>query len=287
MTALAQWAMGSRLRVILVAALLLVIPILFWLGAALLALVILRQGCREGVRVSLWAGLPALAWFAAGDPTPLIMIIGTGLLAMILRSTVRLDLAVLGTVLPGELLYLVLPLLFPDVLPFVIEHTRTSVAESLQSQPDFLARIQPYVGAVVLGGLAALHSLMMVLCLLLARYWQARLYNPGGFGTEFRQLRLPLAFTLPAVLLVFASGQLQPELAGMVPVLTVPMVLAALAMLHGVVNASSAGRGWLLPVYVGLFAFGPYMYTLLIFVAALDSILNIRARLKDTADGDE
>ena len=28
--------------------------------------------------------------------------------------------------------------------------------------------------------------LALLLCLMLARYWQASLYNPGGFGREFR-----------------------------------------------------------------------------------------------------
>ena len=29
-----------------------------------------------------------------------------------------------------------------------------------------------------------------ILCLFVSRWWQAMLYNPGGFGEEFRQLRL-------------------------------------------------------------------------------------------------
>ncbi|MCY0964876.1 hypothetical protein [Parathalassolituus penaei] len=287
MVALAQWAMGSRNRATLVAALLLAIPILFWLGAAIIALVILRQGFREAFPVALWASLPAIGWVAAGDPTPLVMVIGTSLLAVILRSSVRLELAVMAVLVPGIFLYWLFPALMPELLPKVIEATRQSVSAALAEQPVFLAELLPYVDAVVVGGLAAIHSVMMVLCLILARHWQARLYNPGGFAAEFRMLRLPSAYALPALLLVFSAGELQPELAGMVPILTVPLVLAGIAMVHGVVHLTVASPGWLLPVYVGLFVFGPYMYTLLIFVAALDSILNIRARLKDTAGTDD
>lgn len=283
MKALAQWAMSGRWQATVAAGLCLALPLLFWIGAALLALVILRQGWREGSSVVLWALLPAIAWFAMGDPTPLIIAVGTSSLAVILRQTIRLDLVVMLAVIAGVLAYFLLPLWLSEVLPQVIQSSEQMIAEALNAQPELLAQIQPLVAPMISGVLAALHTLVFMLCLLLGRYWQSELYNPGGFGTEFKQLRLPLAYSLPTVAIMLLAGQLSPELAGLMPVLTVPMMLAGMALFHGVVTTTNASSAWILSVYLALFLFGPYMYTLLIFVALLDSGLNLRARLKDTA----
>jgi len=284
MKSLAQWAMQSRLQVTLAAAAFLAIPLLFWLGSALLALVILRQQLRDAASVVMWAMLPALAWLAAGDPTPFLSAAATVVVALVLRSTVRLSWALMTAVVLGELIYFCLPLLLADVLPAVVEQSEILVSEALKASPDMQARLQPLVGPMIHGVLAALHTMVICLCLLLGRYWQGALYNPGGFGEEFRRLRLPLAYTLPALLAVFIAGQLSPAMAGLAPVLTVVMVLAGLAVFHGLVFNSKASPNWMLPVYLALFVFGPYMYTLLIFVAALDSLWDFRSRLKDTAD---
>ena len=72
MKVLAQWAMASRKQATVAAAICLALPMLFWLGSALLVLVVLRHGQREGMLVGLWALLPAIAWFAVGDFTPFL-----------------------------------------------------------------------------------------------------------------------------------------------------------------------------------------------------------------------
>ncbi|WP_419812116.1 hypothetical protein [Bacterioplanoides sp.] len=233
----------------------------------------------------LWALLPGIAWLAMGDPTPLLTALGTSALAVMLRSSIRLDWTVMASTVLGIVVYFLLPSMLPDVLPQVASNSEAAIAEALKNEPQLLAQLQPLIGPMISGVLAALHSLVFMLCLLLGRYWQSTFYNPGGFGAEFKQLRLPLAFTLPAMLAVFGANQLDPELAGVMPVFTVPLMLAGLALFHGLVTQTKASPTWMTAVYIGLFVLGPYMYTLLIFVACLDSAWNFRARLpKDTAD---
>ena len=72
MLSIARWAMASRTQATVAAGAALAIPLLFWLGAAIVALVTLRHGAAEGSRVFMWASLPGIAWLAAGDPTPLV-----------------------------------------------------------------------------------------------------------------------------------------------------------------------------------------------------------------------
>ena len=286
MKQLARWAMSSKSRAILAIAAGFAVPLMFWLGAALLALVVMRQSFRDAAPAVMWGSLPAIVWLAIGDPTPALTAAGTLLAALVLRHTIRLDLALMVNVALGLIIYWALPLLLADVLPLVVSQSETVVSKALEDSPATLDSLLPFVGPMIYGVLAALHSMVLSLCLLLGRYWQGALYNPGGFGTEFRQLRLPLAYSLPAMLAVFGAGQLMPEWAGMVPVLTVAMMLAGLAVFHGLVKNTNASSNWLVPVYLALFVFGPYMYTLLIFVAAMDSLINIRSRLKDTASGE-
>ncbi|GGY47438.1 hypothetical protein GCM10011297_20250 [Bacterioplanes sanyensis] len=286
MKALAQWAMSGRTQATVVAGVALAVPLAFWVGAAIIALVILRQGLSEGSQVLMWASLPAITWLAMGDPTPLLTALGTALSALVLRNAIRLDWAISATVLFGIGVYVSLPLLMSEVMPLVVSNSEAAVAEALKSQPEALAQVTPFVAPLISGGLAALFVLIINLCLLLGRYWQSALYNPAGFGTEFKQLRLPAAVAVPSVLVLLMAGQLQPQFAGLVPILTVPLFLAGLALIHGAVAKTAASPIWLTVTYLSLLFFGPYMYTLLIFVALLDSLMDIRARLKDTASDD-
>ena len=285
MKKLAQWAMTGRWQATVAAGACLAIPLLFWLGAAILALVILRYGWQQAAQVVLWALLPGITWLAMGDPTPLLTALGTSALAVVLRATIRLDWTVMVSAVSGIVVYFLLPLLLPEVLPQVKDSSEQLIAEALKEQPELLTQLQPLVAPMISGVLAALHALVFMLCLLLGRYWQSTFYNPGGFGAEFKQLRLPLAFSLPVMLVMLSAGQLDPELAGLMPVLTIPLMLAGLALFHGLVSQTKASPNWMIVVYIGLFVLGQYMYTLLIFVACLDSAWNFRARLpKDTAD---
>lgn len=285
MKALAQWAMSGRWQATVAAGACLAVPLLFWLGAALLALVILRYGWQQASGVVMWSLLPGIAWLAMGNPNVLLIALGTGSLAVMLRVTVRLEWTIMLSSAFGLVIYQLLPLMLPETLPQLIKFSNEALSEMYKEKPEFLAEVIPQMPFVIRGLLASMHSLLFILCLLLGRYWQSTFYNPGGFGTEFKQLRLPLIFALPVLLLVFSGRQLDPELAGMIQVFTIPLILAGLALFHGLVTQTKASSSWITFMYIGLFVFGQYMYTLLIFVACLDSAWNFRARLpKDTAD---
>lgn len=283
MKAFAQWAMQSRWRVIVAAFVCMAVPLLFWLGAALVGLVILRQGWSEGRAVLVWAVLPAIAWVSIGDPTPLMAILGVSALAVMLGKTVRLDYTLYLATGIGVAMSFLVPLLLPDVLAQVAGNAEEVIKQMLVDQPEQMVKIEPLFKPMISGVFAALQTLAIILSLLLARYWQSAFYNPGGFGREFKALRLPVKYSAPVVATLFVTASISPELVGIVPVLTIIMLLAGLALLHGLATIK-AGSSWMVPVYVALFLFGPYTYTLLIFLALLDSFFDFRSRVKDTAD---
>lgn len=283
MIALARWAMDSRRQALIATTVSMAFPLLFWLGAALIALIVMREGEKEGRSIAFWAVLPTFAWLAMGDATPLIVLLGSFFLATIVRQSNRLDWAMMMSAGIGIVVYFLLPSLLPEVLPLVISNSEDALTQGLQQRPEIAAQLQPLVAPIVQGVLAALHVLIFILCLLLGRYWHSELDHPGGFGTEFKQLRLSPWFALLVVLAVLTSEQMQPQLVGLLPLLTVPVALAGLAVFHGVVTITKASSTWMVVFYAAFLVLGPYMYTLLIFVALLDTLINIRTRLKDTA----
>lgn len=282
MKAFAQWAIQSRLRITATAFVCMAVPLLFWIGSALVGFVILRHGWRHGRDVLIWAVLPAIAWISIGDPTPLIAIVGVSALAAMLQQSIRLDYTLYLATGLGLVMAFLLPILMPEFLALIAESTKAVVQESLVDQPELLAQLEPLFTPMIGGVFAALHTLAIILSLLLARYWQSKLYNPGGFGREFKALRLPVGYCAPVVAVMFVAASISPELVGIIPVLTVIMMLAGLSLLHGLTTLKAVS-GWMVPVYVALLLFGPYTYTLLIFLALMDSALNFRKRVKDTA----
>ena len=71
------------------AALAALVPWLFWLGAAIAALVTLRKGFAPALPVIIAAALPAGFWWAQGDVTPLASVLLVSLMAVILPERIR------------------------------------------------------------------------------------------------------------------------------------------------------------------------------------------------------
>ena len=112
MQGLAEFIMRGRRQATLVVGLSVAVPLLFWFGAVVLALVLLRRGWSEGMSVVVWGALPALAWALIGDPTPLLVLLGSAALALLLRQRSEWSLVVMATAPLG----LVFALLFRVVL---------------------------------------------------------------------------------------------------------------------------------------------------------------------------
>lgn len=59
---------------------------------------------------------------------------------------------------------------------------------------------------------------------------------------------------------------------------SIPLIVCGLSLLHYTVKARKAGGHWLVLIYLGVFL-GPVMSGLLVALGAIDSVLNLRARL--------
>lgn len=274
--------MRGRTQAVTVAAVSAALPLLFWISAATVALTVLRKGATEGLNLLLWACLPAIVWVVVQrDPTPLLVIAGSGILALVLRSTVSWVYTLLAGVLLGMLLSGLMPVLLPDVVAETIKISKQVLAEmAAEISAETGRQLDEWLNSLFTGILGSIHLFAMVGCLIIGRWWQAALYNPGGFREEFHRLILPKAVALPLILVMVFGGGVHPLVLGWIPVLSVPFIIAGIALVHGVVGIRKLTGQWLLAFYLLIVLLGPYFYLMLVVMAFLDSVLDFRRRIR-------
>lgn len=276
MRALAETLMKGRSQAIMVVVIAAMLPLLYWVSAAGVALITLRKGVSEGAKLWIWAVLPGFFWMLSGDPSAILVITGTYALAVLLRQTVSWQ-KVLLAVLPLGVMCSVLldvglaPLL--DQIAVAVQQLASERGAVLQAWPAEQVR------SLLLGVVSAFQVASMLGCLMLARSWQASLFNPGGFQQEFHRLRLPAMAAVVLVVLLVSAKITGMDLSRWFALLILPLVVAALALIHGLVSKRGLNKGWLIAVYLSLIFVGPYMVTLLVILALIDSLMDLRARL--------
>lgn len=291
MRALADFVMRGRLQATFVVVIAAALPLLFWVSAAAGSLVLLRRGLNDALGIVAWALLPTLLWWHFGEPRPLLVLFGTLVLALVLRASVSWTRVLLASVLLGVLYGVIIDAVFGETV-------KRNAAELLELMPQMLgeayqqmsadeqARVGNLLTPVLTGLMAALLQLLSLLSLLLGRYWQALLYNPGGFAREFRAVRLPAPIAVTLLVGIFLLPGLGIELAMLTPLCSVPLAFAGVALLHGLVAQQRLGRFWLVGLYVSLLLFMQLVYPLLVVLAVVDSLFDFRGRAaRDGASG--
>ncbi len=282
MRALAQYVMRGPLQAGGVAAVTTAVPLLFWVGAAVVGLVILRLGISQGLHIGLWALLPALGWSIFGqDPTALAVLLQVMLMASLIRTTLSWEKALLAgsflAIVTGLMLPVVYPGLLDDLVQAGVSFYQQYNAEIAKSLGDDLDKV---IRDTMNASMAGTYLATGVGMTMLARSWQAGLYNPGGFRKEFHALRLsPPIAVLCAVTMVLGpmlglNSMLLAWAAG------TPLFLTGLALVHGIVGLKKLSGNWLAMFYVALILLGPSLMILLVVLAFVDSWLDIRRRIK-------
>ena len=260
-----------------------------WISAAVLALVTLRKGVGEGAYILAWAVLPAgflLAVF--GDVGPLSMIVGTTALAMLLRWSVSWPTTLAGASLIGALTGLGMLWLganYLEQLAAVFADVFANIEAQLPQGEQPIELQAPGV-ATIAGMLGLMTAISCVLCLLLARWWQASLYNPGGFRQEFHSLRFgPQASTALVVLMLLVSTY-GLEFRPWAVLFAVPLTVTGLGFIHARAARRNLGTGWLTVFYVLWLVFDP-VKLIVIGVAVADSWIDFRSRWQQLPVKDE
>ncbi|MBO3275304.1 hypothetical protein [Pseudomonas schmalbachii] len=278
MRALAEFVMRGRMQATLVVVAAAVLQPVFWLGAAAGSLVLLRRGASDAIGIIAWALLPALAWWYLGDPSVTLVMVGSAVLAQVLRSGAPWNRVMLASVGLGVLYALLLSTVSAGLIEGLAEAFRKVLPQVLSEAKlpaEQQASLQAEMVPAITGLMAASLQSISLLCLMLARYWQAALYNPQGFGREFRALRLSPATAIALLLGVLVLPMLGPQATVLAPICAVPLLFAGLALGHGLVALKRLPGPWLVLLYLLVLLLG----NVICLVAVVDSLFDFRGRL--------
>ena len=296
MRALAEFIMRGRVQATLVVAGCAVLPLLYWLGAAAGCLVLLRRGLQDAVGVLALGVLAALIWWLQlGEPKVLLVLLGSSSLALVLRASESWVRTLLVSVALGLVYSVMLGAAFRPQIEALAQEIVKILPLALgdlyqQLSVDERARFASLIAPVLTGLIAALLQVVSVLSLILGRYWQALLYNPGGFGREFRSIRIPAGPAMLLLACMVVGPNFGPQMALLAPICSVPLVFAGLALIHGLAAQKRLAKFWLVGLYVTLVLFMQLIYPLLVVLAIVDSLIDFRGRLAskdaDNANGE-
>jgi len=295
MISLARFILKGHSQAALVAACMamlgLLLPPVAWLSGAAVALVTLVKGHRSGLLVTAIAGigtavfaglilsLPELAiYYVLLVWLPVVMV------AVVLRQTVSLVLSlqlIAGVSLLG---IIVLYLFFPDfgeiwrsslnmmADDLIANSQGTLDSEQLQRVIDQIVRILP-------GFFASSFMIGTMLSLYLARWWQAVIYNPGGFGKEFRAIELGKATALIALVIAITASFINADIFDAMLLVVFALYLnQGVAVLHAVFAARQLNAVWLFMIYLFMFIV-PHTVVLLALAGLADTWIDFRRRL--------
>jgi hypothetical protein len=279
MLAFARWLMQRPAYAVGAAALASLVPWLFWLGAAIAALVTLRKGFISALPVILAAAIPAGWWWTQGDVVPLASVLLVTLMGVVLRERMRWgETLIVGTLVCAGMIQLGIfsP---PGGTEAMLEQLRESSAEFDRMLTE-LGRQDydtAFLADLVVGGVTGLVVLLAaIICLAIARGWQAGIYNPGGFRQEFHALRL--APRELAVLIGLGVVSMLFGVAGFALLGWVPLLIAGVALVHGIIGLKGMNGLWLVAFYLLLITTWP-MILIVLLLGLVDSFANVRGRL--------
>ncbi len=288
MSGIAGYIMSGRWQAAIFAAGLTALPMMYWLGAAAVALVWLRHGTREGFNTMMWAALPAIAYAATGQPSAIICLLTTAAMAAWLRQSVSWTQTLL-LVIPASAVSAGIILGFmPQAVDMLVSLVQEFVATQLKNFGNTKVKadeLEPVLRYVVTGVLGWFNLLLSVMALILARRWQAALYNPEGFRAEFHELRLGAVLSGGLLLLMMFGTTLWTPLAVLLPALSIPLLIAGIGLVHGTVGLRGLSHHWLIVFYLMLMFMTQVMYPLIVLLACLDSLLDFRGRMRNRLQG--
>ena len=283
----------SRYHAIGVSALSLLMPPFSFVGGAVIGLATLRYGTGEGFAVLAGsAAVFAVAmWALAGSIVPaVVFVVVTGAPALalcaLLRATSSQGFVLVAATLAAGAAIAGLYLAVPDPAQWWVDRFEAFlVARNGGADPRMSEQLAELLKAVVTG-LPVAVMVTSMLVVLLARWGHAALDNPGGFGREFRDLRVGRRFAIGAgvvaVLALFAA----PRGAGighdLLMLIVAACAIQGVALVHGLVALRGGSRGWIVAMYASLLLVTPVAVLALSVAGFSDAWIDYRSRLDRT-----
>lgn len=300
MQALASYILRGRIQAVTVVTLgallsltILLLPLIFISGAAL-ALVTLRHGLVQGLTVLFYSVLVLVtaSMLILGDAVGVLQIvipiwIPALLLAELLRRSSSLSVTVSVAAMFALLGILLTYLILGDPSSYWqaswIEALTAIGAKEVLAEPSFIQALE-MLSRVYTGLAATGFWFMSTMVLFIARWWQATLFNQGGFRGEFHSYRMSRWFVWPSLLVLLAMSfsslnamSVAQQLAIELGVLVLSLyTLQGIAVAHRMAAIVKANVVWLILMYVLLLT--PQFNLLMAVTGLVDNWLDIRTR---------
>jgi hypothetical protein len=273
-----------------------ILPFINYFSGAALALVTLRQGLNAGLIILL--GSSAIFgvftyFFTSLAHVPLAMfgyIVLLGMvwvLGLVLRYTRSLPKTLIAA---GGFGFLFVVIVYAATDPVMMWQRATleffaPVLEQADEQSKALLTQQiAEASRFITGIFAAAIVLNCAVCLFLGRWWQALLYNPGGFRQEFYNLRFSNAFAVftgvIGIISFVPAGYISAIASELFSVVLMLFYLQALAVAHAVVQMKKMNIGWL----VALYALSIVLLKVIAVVGFIDTWANFRDKVRASVD---
>ena len=281
--ALAEFVMRGRLQAIAVALVTSWFPIL---PQASFGLVALRKGWQEGLIVAAVATLPAGLGLLLGKTAAALVYASIAVhvvnyvVCLVLRSTISwpqtLLVCVCFSALSSWLVVAMSGDIVTDFRAFMTDLLTGPNANTALSDENTQKLVDIWVGsrAKCSALIAYWICAASILGLVMARWWQAMLYNPGGFREEFHQVRLPVAMAGGCITAVLFA-LIKTEYWLWAGLLGLPLVTAGFGFMHWLIARFRLGT----PAVILLYLLVPLLKIgalLLMLLAVVDSALNLR-----------
>ena len=284
-----QQVMNSQRDAIFAAVIFSLLPMFGWLGASIMALVTLRHGAKQGLVILFWMGLATgiLALFGWHDQFLYGFVFGSliiWMLASVLAQTNSWNKVLQTAMLLGMLGVMLTHILVPNIHHYWYQLFAQYYfdADSIVSLPMSKAQMQELFKQIALiwtGVQASVFLLSNIGTLIIARWVQSMLYNPGGFGEEFLKLRMGRLTNLILLGLIALSFTGYSVFWDMLPIPLVAFFVAGLSLIHAMVQHSKRQVLWLILFYMLLVLLFQYIMPAIVLLAITDSFIDIRKRL--------
>ena len=281
MKALAEFILRGRVQALLVALVGSFFPLV---SSATVALVTLCKGSKEGLLLFLWASLPLVVLQQVGDENMLLTAVSVASLGiMVVAASLHSLYALWQWTLIATVAVAIICaatfgfLMSADVTELLV--VAQQMFESLQAQQADTAIASAITEPLVLGLVAIILALGCVMSLLIARWWQSAVYNPGGFQEEFHGFTISSKVAV-ILLAIFLIGRLIPEGYQLwADLALLPFLIVGIALFHSTVKLFGLGSQWVAFLYVGLIFMGKPVTLVLVGLGLAESLIDLRSRL--------
>ena len=292
-TFIIQGGRQATLVVAIMAILSLLMPPLVIISTAAVCLITLREGAAEGVKILIGSTIATalIGYIALASPLIAasylcIMWLPVFFVSLVLRQTRQMNVALECLVVLGMLAVLAV-YAFVDNPAEQWALSIQSIIATLGEQQDILvdqSQLQEglafwsrYMTGIVVAGTTT--SLLM--SLLLGRWWQGLLFNPGGFDQEFTSIRLlprdAYVFVVLIVLAALTSGGLAELLWNLDVQLVLLFLIVGVSVVHVVIKNRGASQYLLFGFYIAVF-FVPHLMLPIVLIGLSDVWMNWRER---------